>query len=136
LKEKNMQFDIVYDCLLLDTIENFVRISLDKNGNLLKISGIPSKENFHILTNLTIKRKKALELAINSGFADGLIPWKFILSFEKQKNDITEKYYWGITNTIYIGSKDGCQSRGEILYIDAISGNIVSKTNWVYSCVY
>jgi len=129
-KEKN--FLIVYDCVLLDTIKGLVEIYLDKKGNIIRLSGIPNKENIQLLTGISISLEKAKEIAIKYGFETGENAWNIVMTFEKLEE--TQKYYWEITSTLILGDKTGCHKSGKILYIDAITGKIILESYWKSDC--
>lgn len=133
-KAKSKAYEIVYNCLLLDTIQGLVKICLDEKGKLLRLSGIPSKDNFQLLTSLAINSKNAKEIAVKYGFQKGLTQWEIYLSLDKLTG-VTEKYFWIINNTLILGDEFGCKASGEILYIDASTGEISLKNHWEKECV-
>lgn len=124
-----ISYEMVYDCTLLDTMQGLVKIRLDEKGSLIRKSGIPNKENIDDLLSLKISKKKAKEIAENDGFSPGLKPWTIYLTYESQANN-SKQYYWKIVNTIILGDKLGCNAKGEILYINAQTGEDRSKSSW------
>ena len=129
------EYEIVFDCLLLDTIQELVKINLDEEGNLIRISNLPSKEIFKYLTGLSITRKKAEEISLNSGFKQGLDSLEIYLTFDNLTKE-AQQYYWCVKNTLVLGDKHGCYASGEIIYIDALNGKIILKNYWESECVY
>ena len=130
-KWNNKSFEIVYDILLLDTIYAFVKIRLDENGNLIRLDGIPKKENINLLFELTIDRKQAMEIALKNGFQKGLKPWEVYVVFELNEEG-KGVYKWKITNTLVL-DESGRRERGlsgEILYLNMINGSVVEKLIW------
>jgi len=127
-------YNLFYDCLLFDTIPGLVNIRIDTKGVPFYMSGIPDKENFHFLTDIQVDSARAVQLAIENGFQEGVAPWKVHLVFKKIDTAET-KYYWEITNTLMVGAKSGCDADGKILVIDAISGKVVSEMDWTSLCV-
>lgn len=126
-------YEMVYDCMLLDTLQGLVKIRLDEKGNFIRKSGIPNKENIDDLLSLKINKKKAKEIAENYEFSLGLKPWTIYLTYENQANN-SKQYYWKIVNTIILGDKLGCNTKGEILSIDAKTGEDINKSAWETVC--
>ncbi len=127
-------YNLFYDCLLFDTIPGLVNIRINTKGVPFYMSGIPDKENFHFLTDIQVDSAKALQLATEAEFQEGVAPWKVQLVF-KQIDTAETKYYWEITNTLMVGDDYGCDADGKILLIDAISGKVVSEMDWTSLCV-
>ncbi len=133
-KKKEKAFDIVYDCLLLDTIEGLVKIRLDEKGNVIRFAGISPQDKYSLLSTLSINKQTAIDIALKSGFQQGLTPWSTSMTYQMLKQE-EEKYYWQIKNTLKLGDNSGCNSKGEVILIDALNGDIVDKLNWINECV-
>jgi len=130
-KWKTKIYEITYDILLLDTIPAFVKINLDENGNLIRLDGIPKKENINLLYELTIDSKQAKEIALKNGFKKGIKPWEVYIVFELNEEG-KGIYKWVIKNTLVpddSGRRDNGLS-GEILFINVIDGSVIEKIIW------
>jgi Zn-dependent metalloprotease len=136
LKTKEKYFEIVYDCYVLDTLEGLVKIFLDKKGKQIRIIGINPNDKYNLLSKLSISKQSAIDIAIKTGFKQGLTDWTTTMTYQKLTvNQNKEKYYWKIKNTLKLGDSNGCNSEGELIYIDATSGEISEKNNWTTECI-
>ncbi len=136
-QSKSKSFEIVYDCLLLDTIEGLVEIHLDEKGNVKRFIGIKPSDSSSLLSTLSITKIEAIAIAVKSGFKLGFSPWEVSLTYQKPtSNQGDEKYYWEIKNTLVPVDKTQWNSEGEIFRVDASNGVVSGKITWVKQMEY
>ncbi|MDD4150700.1 MAG: hypothetical protein PHE33_11815 [Bacteroidales bacterium] len=127
----DINYEIAFDLFRFDTISEFVKIRFDKNWNLISTEGIDDPESLLLLVNSKIDISNVKKIATDNNFSNGCIAWKINLKYEEEFS----KYCWNVVNTIDLGDNLGCNSEGEILYIDAITGEIISIKKWQTECL-
>ena len=121
---------MVYDFKIpvKEYINEEISFIIDNEGNINKekdIIGIPD-----CLTNncdFSIDESNAKQIAADNNFEKGIKDWKADFVW----NEKHQKYVWAIQSTSYEGEgSQGYRGGGNIIFIDASSGEILETTGW------
>jgi hypothetical protein len=132
-RKKNQQniepryFVLKYNLCLIDSCNYEFEVRIGKDLDLLKKVQLPNCANSD-LCNIKIDKAEAIHLAIKSGLQKGFGIYNDGLTFDED----TGTFQWRIQN-----HSEKELDRGELIYIDAITGERISKkdSQWRRSIV-
>ncbi len=127
-----IEFKIAFDLNQNGLLKDFAYIKFDRNGNYQTYSHSMMPELVAQYSNIKISEKKAYEIAFEAG-----LEWqnKELKIELVDDSDYGKDYhfYWQVRNH-QIHTPE-CERNGQIVIIDAETGEIVKNTEWNVECI-